>query len=99
VRRRHQRQDEGSGDSSAALHAAVQSPRQAQNTLLLQRTLGNRATQRLIQRDDGTPTTAPPSKTLYMGMNAGSKIEAAKLKGILKDDVIAAMNDPALEKS
>lgn len=79
----------------------MQSPRQADHALLLQRTLGNRATQRLIQREDGSPGTTkpPPSKTLYMGMNAGGKSEAAALKGILKDDVIAAMNDPALEKS
>jgi hypothetical protein len=69
------------------------------NILALQRTIGNRATQNLLQRDEPQGAKKPPSKTLFMGLNSGSKGEAATLKGVLKDNVIAAMNDPSLEKS
>ncbi|HEX6032767.1 MAG TPA: hypothetical protein VFY90_15150, partial [Tepidiformaceae bacterium] len=54
---------------------------------------------RLIQRADDSPDKPPVSKTLYMGMNPGSKGEAKALKGVLKDKVVAALNDPTLEKT
>ena len=65
----------------------------------LQRTIGNHAVRQLLQRDEPGPDKPPPSKTLYMGMNLPAKSEAKTLKGVLKDDVILAMNDPELEKS
>jgi hypothetical protein len=69
------------------------------DALMLQRTIGNHAVRQLLQRDDASPDAPPRSKTIYMGMNKAGKSEADTLKGILKDDVILAMNDPTLEKS
>jgi hypothetical protein len=70
--------------------------------LSLQRTVGNYATRQLLQRDNevtGAAPTKAPSKTAYMGMNPGSRKEAAHLKGLLKDDVLISLNDPTLEKT
>jgi hypothetical protein len=65
--------------------------------MALQRTIGNHAVRELIQRDEAEGK--PKSKTLYMGMNPAAGGEVKTLKSVLKDDVITAMNDPALEKT
>jgi hypothetical protein len=83
----------------ARAHEELSSFHHSRNALVLQRTIGNHAVRQLLQRDDTDPAKPPPSKTGYVGMNPGSKSEAKTLKGILKDDVIVSMNDPALEKS
>jgi hypothetical protein len=77
----------------------LRSPHGPRDLLGLQRTLGNRAVRRIIQRDDGSPAKEPPSKTLYLGMNPGSRGEAKALRGMLKDRMTAALNDPTLEKT
>jgi hypothetical protein len=86
-------------EQPAEMQAVSRRPLDARNVFALQRTIGNAAVRGLLQRDEGDAGKKAPSKTLYMGMNPGAKGEAKALRGILKDDVIAAMNDPALEKS
>lgn len=83
-------------ESSRGATATVAPPSQRHAHVLdLQRSAGNRAVGRLIQRKE----PEPESKTLYMGLNPKAHLEAKKLRGVLRDDVVLAMNDPALEKS
>ncbi len=86
-------------DRTRDLQQPLHTPQNAQSVLALQRTIGNRAVREILQRDDAEPDKALPSKTMYMGMNAGARGEVKALKGILKDDVLSSLNDPALEKS
>jgi hypothetical protein len=82
------------------MRQTVPGPDQARNVFALQRTIGNTAVRGLLQRDEGEGGAKKlPSKTLYVGMNPGAKGEEKTLKGVLKDEVISAMNDPSLEKS
>ena len=75
--------------------------RNPQMIMQLQRTLGNRATQRLlIQRENALGESAEEkveNKTGYLGMNPAASREARALKKRLKDDVIISLNDPKLE--
>lgn len=90
------RVNDPTADSSRGATATVAPPSQRHARVLdLQRSAGNRAVRRLIQRKDAKPE----SKTLYMGLNPKAGIEAKKLRGVIRDDVVLAMNDPALEKS
>jgi len=88
------------------MRQAVPGPEQTRNVFALQRTIGNAAVRGILQReagtlqrDEGEGDKKLPSKTLYVGMNPGAKLEEKTLKNVLKDEVISAMNDPSLEKS
>lgn len=108
ARRRRQQQDTTENSAShqpttphhqpenSASHHPLHEPQTAEEVLHLQRLIGNAAVQRMmnpIQRD----APEPPTKTGYLGFNPAASKEARALKGRLNDDVIIALNDPAME--
>lgn len=86
--------------SSAQALQQIQHHPTPDSVMSLQRTIGNRATQQLLQREDGGGEATAPAldnKTGFLGMNPMASKEAQALKKRLSDDVIISLNDPKTE--